>query len=249
MTESNVIRPRIGAWITLEDPHVAEIASRIGFDFVVVDLQHGLIADEKTLHFCRAIELGAAKAVVRCKDASPAHIGRMLDYGADALIVPMIESAREVRELVSAARYAPSGHRSYGPTRVGIKHNDYYKGADKIAEIHPMIETKAALDDVEEIASVPGIAGLFVGPADLSLSLGKPPARDHEDSEFSAAILRILNACRNSGLAAGIQAERSLAEKRLRQGFSYLTVSLDSSDIKASFKESLELARSAARAD
>ncbi len=234
---------RIGAWITLGDPHISELASRTGFDFVVVDAQHGLNSDDQCLAHLRAIGLGSAVAVVRCANADPAHIGRMLDYGAEGLIVPMIESAAEVRALVAAARYAPDGKRSYGPTRVSLQYQDYYKEGARAAELYPMIETRGALEAVEEIAAVEGVAGLFVGPADLSLSLGLAPGRDNPDAGFVAAINRILSACLAHGKIAGIQADRSVAEKRISQGFRFLTVCLDSSDLKSAFAESLRHAR------
>jgi 4-hydroxy-2-oxoheptanedioate aldolase len=215
----------------------------MGFDFVVIDAQHGLISEDACLAHLRAIGLGAAKPVVRCASAEPAHIGRMLDYGAQTLIVPMIETVQEVRELVRATRYAPEGKRSFGPTRVSLQYKDYYREGARAARLFPMIETRAALDEVEEIAAMDGVAGLFVGPADLSLSLGLNPARDNPEPVFAAAIDRILAACRKHAKVAGIQADRSVAEKRIRQGFSFLTVCLDSSDLKAHFAESLRMAR------
>jgi len=243
VADSKTRDAEIGAWLNLASPYIAEASSRLGFDFVVLDMQHGLIDEAGALAMLQATDLGGARPAVRCAHSGAAHVGRMLDFGALDLIVPMIESAAEAHELVRACLYAPEGNRSFGPTRAGLRHKSYFEDGPSEIRLFPMVETSAALDDVDSIAALHGVAGLFVGPADLSLSLGLRPARDQEAAEFSSAIDRILAACRRHGKIAGIQADRSVMAKRLRQGFSFLTVCMDSSDLRESFKKTLAEAR------
>jgi 4-hydroxy-2-oxoheptanedioate aldolase len=238
------VGPRIGAWLNLPSAAVAETASRIGFDFVVIDMQHGLIDEATALAMLRAIDIGGAQPVVRTAHADPAHLGRMLDFGAEILIVPMIEAAADVATVIEACRYAPAGRRSYGPTRASLRHDNYFDRNEKLSAIYPMIETTGALADVERICAMDGVGGVFVGPADLSLSMGLRPARDQDDAVFVSALDRIVKAARDAGKVAGIQGERKLTKKRLAQGFGFLTVAMDSQDLRTAFQQSLDEARS-----
>lgn len=229
----------LGAWCNLPCPAVAEIAARSGFDFVVVDFQHGLIDESVAAEMFRAIEAAGAAVVARAAWKDPARLGRLLDYGASAVIVPMIENAEDAAEVVRACFYPPRGARSFGPIRAakGRSGREYIAAAEDETLVLPMIETRGGLADVDKIAALPGVAGLFVGPADLSLAIGLPPARDHADAAFQNGLGRVLEACRRAGVAAGIQADRGLAARRLNEGFSFVTAAMDSSDLAASFKE------------
>lgn len=232
-------RKLLGAWCNLPSPAVAEVAGRGGFDFVVVDFQHGLIGDGLAADMFRAIEATGAAPVARAGWKDPARLGRLLDQGAAAVIVPMIDSARDAAEVVRACLYPPAGMRSFGPIRAARGRNggDYLAAARDETCVLPMIETAGALEEAQEIASIPGIAGLFVGPADLSLAIGLPPARDHGDAVFRTALDSVVRACRRHGVAAGIQAQRDLAARRFEEGFSFVTAAMDSADLAASFDE------------
>lgn len=232
-------RKLLGAWCNLPSPAIAEIAGRGGFDFVVVDFQHGLIGEDLAADMFRAIEATGAAPVARAGWKDPARLGRLLDQGAAAVIVPMIDGARDAAEVVRACLFPPAGTRSFGPIRAarGRSGVAYLAAASEETCVLPMIETAGALDEAQEIASIPGIAGLFVGPADLSLAIGLPPARDQCDAIFRTALDSIVKACRRNGVAAGIQAQPDLAARRFEEGFSLVTAAMDSADLAASFDE------------
>lgn len=235
----------IGAWCNLPCMAIAEIAGQADFDFVVVDFQHGLIDEAMGADLFRAIEATGASPVARAGWKDPARLGKLLDYGAAAVIVPMVESADDAADIVSACLYPPNGRRSFGPIRAirGRSRRDYMAQANDDACILPMIETMGALTDLSEIARTPGVSGLFVGPADLSLALGLPPARDNPDTAFQDALKMVVGACKQADIAAGIQAERTLAARRLSEGFSFVTAAMDSADLTESFHDTLRAVR------
>jgi 4-hydroxy-2-oxoheptanedioate aldolase len=235
-------------WVNFAEPFVVEMAGRAGYDFVVLDAQHGLISEHDLLRMIQATEASGARCVVRAADADLGRIGRLLDFGVDAVIVPMIESLAHAKAVAEAGQYPPRGVRSYGPTRVSLRGDDYFRKAGDHVCILPMIELASALPDIEEIAALPDVAGLFVGPSDLSIGLGLYPQRDQADPRFVAAIDRVLKACRAHGKLAGIQGDLSVSEKRFRQGFNFVTVAMDSSDLKTSFRNTLARARQEAEA-
>lgn len=235
----------IGVWCNLPSPAVAEIAAGAGFDFVVIDFQHGLIDESLAADMFRAVEAAGAAPVARAGWKDPARLGKLLDYGAAAVIVPMIDSARDAAEVMRACLYPPQGRRSFGPIRAikGRSRDHYMAQANRETCILPMIETMDAFNEIEKIAEIPGIAGLFIGPADLSLALGLAPARDHPDTVFQDALKTVRAACRKAGIAAGIQADRALAPHRLNEGFSFVTAAMDSADLAESFHETLHTVR------
>lgn len=239
--------PLIGAWINLAEPFIAEMAGRAGYDFVVLDAQHGLISDHVLFGMIQAIEASGAMTVVRAADADPGRLGRLLDFGVDAVIVPMIESLAHARAVAAAGQYPPHGVRSYGPTRVSLRRDNYFRTAGQHVRILTMVELASVVPDIEAIAALPGVAGLFVGPSDLSIGLGLQPARDQPDASFVHALDRVVRACTAHGKIAGIQGDLTVSGKRFQQGFNFVTVAMDSSDLKSSFRESLKLARSQAQ--
>lgn len=206
-------------------------------------MQHGLCTDASLPGLLAAIEATPASCVVRAPSADPVVLGKILDLGADAIIIPMIENAAHAQRAVEACRYPPQGRRSWGPTRVGGRYKDYFAEAEDALRLFPMIEMTSALDECDTIAALPGVAGLFVGPADLSISLGMKPARDQTDPRFAAALQKIVLSCRRLGIYAGIQAEPALAHKRIAEGFDFLTIAMDSSDLKSAFSNALAAAR------
>lgn len=240
--------PLIGAWVNLAEPFIAEMAGRAGYDFVVLDAQHGLISEHDLLRMIQAIESSGALSVVRAADADPGRLGRLLDFGVDAVIVPMIESLAHAKAVAAAGQYPPHGVRSYGPTRVSLRRDDYFRKAGDHVRILPMIELASVVPDIEAIAALPGVAGLFVGPSDLSIGLGLQPARDQPNPEFVSALDRVLKACKAQGKLAGIQGDLSVSDKRFRQGFNFVTVAMDSSDLWASFRDTLKKGRGQAEA-
>lgn len=221
-------RPTLGAWLAVPSPVTAEAIARMGFDWVTIDMQHGLIGYGDCRTMLQATAATGVVALVRVPSQDPAMIGRVLDAGAQGVIVPLIDGADEAAAAVAACRYPPSGCRSFGPTRAALAQGpDYFSRANESLLCIPMIETARALDELDAILTVPGVDAVYVGPNDLSLALGLDPAQDHAAAPFVDALERIVESCRRHGVVPGIHTSASLAAKRIEQGFLFLPVSSD----------------------
>jgi 4-hydroxy-2-oxoheptanedioate aldolase len=222
-----------GAWLSIASPVVAETIAGVGFDYVCIDAQHGALDMADTISMVQSVVLGDAVPIVRVPWNEPSVIGRALDAGAHGVIVPMVNTAVEAEAMVQACRYAPRGSRSYGPTAVGTRHGDYVAWADANVAVIPMIETVEALRNLDEILAVPGIDAVYVGPADLSLTVGLPPRNNDGEPAFDDALARIVSACRNAGVVPGAHAVADVAQRRAEQGFRFLTISSDIASLRA----------------
>jgi thiamine-phosphate diphosphorylase len=170
-------------------------------------------------------------------------IGRILDAGAMGIIIPMVNSVDEARAAVSACRYYPEGARSYGATRAPLYAGaGYFAHANEEIACIPMIETKQALDALDDILAMPGIDVAYVGPADMSITLGLPPRADNGGA-FEDARLRIAKACAARGITAGIHANAALAERHAAAGYRMITISSDVPSLVASAAADLRTAR------
>ena len=219
----------ISGWLTTGSTLAAEAVAHAGFDAVTLDLQHGAIDTGEVLGVLQAIATTDTPALARVAWNDPASIMKVLDLGAWGVICPMIESADDVHRFVRACRYPPVGVRSYGPTRARLAYGDVYAAAanDQVLAI-AMIETRGALDALEEILAVPGLDAVFVGPADLSQALGGPPGADWLDGPVPAALERVLERCGDAGVHAGIYTKSLDYARRMRAlGFRLLTVGGD----------------------
>ena len=193
--------PAYGAWLSLPDAHAAETMAQAGFDYLCVDMQHGVIGYAEAVHMLRAIGTGDSTPFVRVPWNEPGIIGKMLDAGAYGIIIPMVNTPDEAADAVAACRYAPAGRRSYGPNRVAYYAGaDYYQHADREIACIPMIETAGAVECLDDILAVPGIDAVYVGPADLSITLGLPPRTDNQGIFYEHATNHILD-----DLAAAVQ--------------------------------------------
>ncbi len=217
-----------GAWLSIPSAFSAEVMAHQGFDWLCIDMQHGVIDYQTAVAMLQAISTTETVPFVRVPWNEPGIIGKVLDAGAYGVIIPMVNSREEAEAAVGACRYVPDGYRSYGPIRAA-----YYAGADYSSHANeeiaciPMIETTTALAHLEEILAVPGIDAVYVGPADLSLTLGLPPRMDHDDESFQRARLTIAEECRSRGITAGIHATASLAPKHVEAGYRMITISSD----------------------
>ncbi len=228
--------PAAGAFLVLPDDIVAEVAAGAGFDYLVVDGQHGLFGYDGMRRMIAASEPGDAAILVRVPPGDAYAVGRALDAGADGLIVPLVNDADDVRAAVAAAAYGPHGTRSFGPMRALVREGTACFGSSRgAAVILPQVETVAALDNLDAIVSVPGIDGVYVGPMDLAIAMGLDPAMDCDAPVFVEALDRIVSACRQAGIAPAIHADASLAAKRFDQGFTAVTVATDIAVVKAGF--------------
>jgi 4-hydroxy-2-oxoheptanedioate aldolase len=221
------------AWCTLASPLVAETIAREGFAAVVLDVQHGLWGTAALIAGIGALHHAGAAPVVRVPLNDFAFVSRALDFGAEAIIAPMINSATDARRFASVAKFPPLGERSWGPQRAMTLQGrtvatDYLREANEATLTLAMIETPAALNDVDDIAATAGIDALFVGPYDLSTALSAGRAQDVTAPEVERAIDKICAAARKAGKIPGIycrDATRALA--MAKRGFRFITIGSD----------------------
>ena len=232
-----------GAWLSIPSAFSAETVAHAGFDWVCIDMQHGVIDYQVAVTMLLALSTGDCTPIVRVPWNEPGIIGKMLDAGAMGIIVPMVNSVDEARAAIAACRYAPVGARSYGPTRATLyAGDDYFSHANEQVACIPMIETKRALDGLDAILDVPGIDAVYVGPADMSITLGLPPGMDNGGA-FEEARLRIAAACAKRGIAPGIHGNASLAAKHAAAGYQMITIHSDIAAIASGAVADLALVR------
>jgi 4-hydroxy-2-oxoheptanedioate aldolase len=219
----------------------AEYMARAGFDWLCVDMQHGSIDYQVAIGMLQAISTTDTVPIVRVPWNEPGIIMKTMDAGAYGVIVPMVNSRAEAEAAVGACRYAPEGYRSYGPGRVVLYAGpDYFANANRTVLCICMIETREAIENAEEIISTPGVDAIYIGPSDLSVSLGLPPASDHDAPEFARAIDKVLALCKQYGVIAGAHCGTTdVAKKRIAQGFRFVQVADDAGALMRSSLASL----------
>jgi 4-hydroxy-2-oxoheptanedioate aldolase len=224
-------KPVWGGWITGPTAIGPEEFARAGYDYVGFDAQHGYIDDADIATMLRRLEHVPIGTAVRLASADPAPIGRVLDAGADAVIIAMIESADQAAAAVAATRYPPDGVRSFGPLRASL-------GSDIGAlqarvNVFAMIETAAALADVDKICSVPGLSGIYVGPADLAISMGVDVTKATTDPAVRDAIVGIRRVASGAGLVPGIHAgDGKVGQTMAQLGFQMITLASESQALR-----------------
>ena len=222
-------RAVVNGWLSIPSTVTAEIKARAGFDSLTVDLQHGLNDYQSALTLLQTVSIGESTPLARVPWLEPGIVGKLLDAGAAGLICPMINSAEEAAALVRYSLYAPEGERSFGPTRAIFEHgSDYATEANKQIVTLAMIETTRALEELDAIVATPGLTGVYIGPSDLSLSMGYTPKLDQDEPAVVAAIERILATAKGAGLRAGIHClAPSYAKKMIDLGFDLVTLGSD----------------------
>ncbi len=219
----------IGAWLSLANTHTAEMLAHAGFDWLCVDLQHGLLDYTDLLHMLPAISTTDTTPIVRVAANDPAQIMKALDAGAMGVIVPLVNTREEAAAAVAACRYPPEGGRSFGPIRAALYGGRGYaaEANDQIACI-AMIETPKGIENLEAIVTTPGLGGIYIGPSDLAYALGLPPLGDTDNALHLATVERILDACQRHGVPAGIHTSSlAWAKQRLEAGFNFVTLGSD----------------------
>jgi 4-hydroxy-2-oxoheptanedioate aldolase len=240
-------RPTLGLWLSSDNPVATEQLGELDYDYLNLDLQHGLIDYQSAVSGLQVLQRSAAVPLCRAPWNEPGIIGKLLDAGAMGVIVPMVNTEADARQAVAACRYAPQGSRSFGPTRAARALGSGYaaEANGQIACI-PMIETAEALGNLDAILDVDGIDAVYVGPADLSISLGLPPGADNAEQSFQEALSAVLRGCRQRGIAAGIHSVPDVAPVRLEQGFLMVTVTSDLHALASGARGALDRVRSAA---
>jgi len=234
-------RPAIGGWCTIPSSVSAEIVASLGFEYICVDMQHGLMDFGGAVAMLQAISGYETTPIVRVPVGNHGVAQRVLDAGAEGVIFPMTNTAAETREAVAACRYAPAGKRSMGPVRSYLHLGEDTHNADAQVMCMVMIETVEALANLDEILSVPGLDGVYVGPADLGLSLGLEAGQDHPRRD--EAIDQALGACRRHRIPAAIHTLSGRAARlAVERGFAMASISTDVAIMAAAYRAELEAA-------
>ena len=233
-----------GGWCLTPSPFMAETLAEARFDYVCVDCQHGLIHYEAMWPMLLAIQRTPVTPVVRVPFNDTPWIGKALDAGAECIIVPMVNSVEDAKRAVSACRYSPEGVRSFGPVRSAM-----FLGADPPtvnSEVlcFVMIETATALDNVDDICATEGVDGVYIGPADLAISMGVSLEDVGASRAHADAITQILQSCRTHGVIAGIHTTGGeQANRYANEGFQLCTLATDISFVRDMATKELAISR------
>ena len=236
-------KPIINSWLAVPSSFSAEVMANQGWDSITIDMQHGLIDYPNAVNMLQAISTTATTPLARVNWNEPGQIMKILDAGCYGIICPMVSNRKEAEKFVQACQYPPKGYRSFGPIRAGIYGGaDYAKHANSEILKLAMIETKEALDKLDEILDTPNLDGIYIGPADLSLAVGEEPGFDKpNNSKAFMEILRILDAAKKRNLLAGLHnGTPEYAKKMIEKGFDLVTVGSDSRYIASGAKSDLE---------
>ena len=243
LQEALAAKKRIfGGWVVGPTIIGPEEFAQAGYDYVGFDIQHGYLDDADVALLLRRLEHVPIATAVRLPSADPAPIGRVLDAGADAVIIAMVESPEQAAAAVAATRYAPAGVRSFGPLRTSL-------GLDPAAHeartsVFAMIETARGLAALDDICAVPGLTGVYVGPADLAISLGHRPAEGLATPAVLDAITRIQSVASQSGIVPAIHANAGKPGKAMAElGFRMITLASESQALRRGAAEHLKEAQ------
>lgn len=221
----------LGSWVTIGHPSIIEIMASAGFEWLVIDLEHTSIDLSMAHILISTIQANGIKALVRVSKNEEVIIKRVLDMGADGIIVPMIKSRSEALEAINYAKYPPVGERGVGLFRAqkyGLEFEKYKKWVNEELVIIAQIEHYEAVENIEKIITTDGIDGIIIGPYDLSGSMGYPGEYDRED--VKDAIAKVLKICKEKNVPSGfhvIESDPSKLQQRIREGCTFLAYSLD----------------------
>lgn len=226
-------RPTINGWCSIGNPFTAEIMAAQGFDSITIDMQHGALDYSHLLPMFQAMRASGTTLLARVPWLEPGVIMKALDAGAYGIICPMVNTAEDAARFVSYMRYPPHGQRSFGPTRVSFAAGANYAGeANENMLAFAMIETAEGFANLDAIAATSGLDGIYVGPADLTLSLAEgrlAPGFDREEPEMIEALKNIVAACKRNGIRAALHCGTpQYAARAIRWGFDMTTVGGDS---------------------
>ena len=235
-------KPVTLGWVSIANSFSAEAMARQGFDAMCIDLQHGTTCMSDLLSMLQAVSQTDATPVVRVPWNDPATIMKALDFGAYAIIVPLVSTAEDAARAVAACRYPPTGMRSSGPIRAL-----HYGGADYLAKadgeivVMAMIETKEGLANLDAICATPGLDAIYIGPSDLSFALGLTPRMDNPDPLHLEACDRIREAAHKHGKKACMHcASAAFAAGAIKRGFDLVMLTSDINCMLAGAKKQLD---------
>jgi 4-hydroxy-2-oxoheptanedioate aldolase len=221
--------PCVGTWLTMPTVTSAAMMARTSLDWLTIELEHSPTSFE-TAAGCFAVIAASGKVpLVRIPFNSVENIKRVLDTGAYGIVVPLVNTRAEAKAVVDAARYAPQGNRTIGGQLSAANFETdsatYYQNANNEILVVVMIETVQAINNAEEILSVPGIDAFFIGPNDLHNSMGLPPAFESDAPQFVKGLERLLELSKKYNIPSGIHvADAAAAQRRIAQGFQFIAV-------------------------
>ena len=232
----------LGTWVTIGNPEVAEILANVGFDWLVFDTEHAPLSLETVEWMMQATSGTGIVPLVRVAANDMAMVKRALDIGAYGVVVPLVNNREDAEKAVSYTRYPPKGIRGAGPRRCstyGMRSKEYFDWAGKELLTVVQVETAEAVANIEEILSVDGVDVFFVGPTDLTMSLGIPGQQNHP--KFERTIAKVLEAGSSSGVHPGTMAY-SLEEARiaLSRGFKFISLTTDFKHLVKGAKDMLD---------
>ena len=235
--------PVVNGWLSIPSTVTAEIMAQQGFDSLTIDLQHGLTDYNNALPMLQTISSTDVTPLARVNWNEPGQIMKILDAGSYGIICPMVSNKLEAEKFVQACMYPPNGYRSFGPIR-GLIYggSDYVKHADNEILKFAMIETKEALEKLDEIMAVKGVDGIYIGPADLSLALNEEPGFDRpEKTKAYSEILRILEHAKKNKIITDIHnGTPENTQKMIDKGFNFVTISSDLREMSTGSKKNIE---------
>ena len=236
-------KPVINGWLQIPSAFSAEVMAHQGWDSCTIDMQHGVIDYTNALSMLQSISSTNVTPLARVNWNEPGQIMKILDAGCYGVICPMVSNRKEAENFVNACLYPSKGYRSFGPIR-GLLYGgpDYAKHADNELLKLAMIETKEALEKLDEILDTPNLDGIYIGPADLSLALGEEPGFDREEkTKAYKEIVRILEASKKRNLFAGIHnGSVEYAKKMISLGFNLVTIGSDQRFMSTGAKNVIE---------
>lgn len=241
-------QPTVNGWMSIGSNFAAEIMASAGYDSLTIDMQHGFLDYSHAMGMFQAMRASGVVPMARVSWLDSGVIMKALDAGALGIICPMINSRAEAEALVRAVRYPPHGSRSFGPTRANYHHGpDYYAQANGSILALAMIETGEAVERLDEIITTPGLDGVYIGPADLSLGVTQgrlPPGLDRQEEEMQTVIKDVLERVKAQGLRAGIHClTPEYGALAAEWGFDFVTISGDVRLLAASASESIKETR------
>ena len=237
-------KPALGGWLSIGNTFSAEVMAAQDLDWLCLDMQHGVIGYDTAVPMLQTISATGVTPIVRVPWCEPAMIMKMLDAGAYGIIVPLVNDRAQAEAAAAACRFPPQGIRSHGPTRAA-----YYAGFDYLALANdevlciPQIETVEAMENLDDILSVPGIDAAYIGPMDLTISMGITPEQDGEAEEYVQARKRVVESCHKHGVVPGVHSNPGVAARRIEEGFRLIRITGDHSAMARAVREDIRAVR------
>ena len=221
-------RPAVNGWLSAPCIYSAEVMARAGWDSLTIDMQHGLVGYESAAAMLTAMFPHSPVPLARVPWLEEGAIMKALDAGAMGIICPMVNTAADAERFVSSVRYPPAGRRSFGPARAKFYGDDYPAAANDETVALAMIETREAMDNLDDILKTPGLDAIYIGPSDLANSLGFAPKFDPEEPAVVKAMDEIIAAARARNIVVGVHnATPEYALRMIKKGCLFATVASD----------------------